>query len=122
MVESRVQHGVREIGVAEWFKEGNQVIYQIDTGGDEEALYRLVKPYIGKRYDKLGVLFMAVRTLLRLRLNHNPWGSREDYFCTELLTAHNEYLKARGVPIPKEWEAFYPEDAYEYLARYITNK
>lgn len=123
VIESRVQTGVREVPISTWFNEGNRIVYQMDMTvlGEDSYLYAAAQALVGKRYDRLGVLFIALRTLFQFRLNRNPWGSREDYFCTEILSAHNKYLQQTGLVLPKEWEIMYPEDAYEYLARHFNN-
>lgn len=116
VVESRIQTGVRTTPYESWINEGNRIIFTIDmpfTSSDEELL-ALDQPIIGLKYDRLGIFFLTIKTLLFGKFRRNRWASKEDYFCVEVVKTHEHLLANLGIP-KRDWANMYPEELYEYL-------
>jgi hypothetical protein len=126
IVESRLDTGVREIPVGDWLKAGNKVIYALQPKYQEitdDILYNLDRHILGSNYDKKGVVFLALMTLIKRLWNkftfkENKWGAKEDYFCVEILKTHDMPMFLNGVKPFHDWEAAYPEEVYEYFRKF----
>lgn len=126
IVESRLDTGVREIPMTDWLAHGNKIVYRLEpklTLSDEQ-LYLLDRTILGKRYDRMAILWKGVTTLVRKVWStatlrpRNQWGNKDHYFCVEIIKTHEIALWSAGVNKRLDWENIYPEEAYEHFLRY----
>lgn len=126
VIESRMETGVQKITMAAWLAHGNRPVFALQTnfgGFTDQDLFLLDKPIIGKRYDQKGVLFKAVTTLIKkifhwVSFRENKWGSKEDFFCVEIIETHDSVLRKIGVIPLNDWENAYPDEAYEHFLKF----
>lgn len=126
VIESRLDTGVREIPMSDWLAHGNKIVYQLEPKLtlDDEQLYLLDKPIIGKRYDKMAILWKAATTLVSKIWRKatfrpkNQWGNKDHFFCVEIIKTHDIALWSAGVKTRLNWDDVYPEQAYEHFLKY----
>jgi len=94
-----------------------------DLSPEENArLYHKIIDHMADRdYDKKGVLWLSVTTLLRKAFRmklpaRNQWGDRNDVFCSEILQAISADLEKIGVPMWRfDPQMLTPKRAYDIL-------
>lgn len=102
VVESRLDQGVIASPLAA-FLERNQIVHElvldVPNAAFEELLYlSLQKNAVGRRYDQKGFAFWIAAVLAKKALGRkvpstNPWGTRKDHLCVEIVRGSERVLE-----------------------------
>ena len=65
---------------------------------------------LNHKYDYLGVIFLGILKLFRLKKTANKWQKKRDYFCSELIWEAFAYEGLNIVPDKKEGSIVSPGD------------
>ena len=122
-----VFHSFRRGVEIDWYQrfiKGYEVVYSLkvlNIGKAQESIFyrNIIQKYLGKPYDILALLFMAVvivaRRVFNFRYKKNLWARESAFMCTELVNAIKELGIIRDVDWPDNLDMITPKELFDLL-------